>query len=160
MDEIELKSTLEIKQWWMYNEWSEFCQFSKFIREAFPNREELHPMYKNPDVEKILSIFHEVRGKWLLWQEPRETATWTKIETQNLTLQWIDENVEVLYPSDSKFEVTCLNGIVLWDAGQNLNNQTKKRFELYEGNHRVSAWKFNRLPLTLPTILYIGRPKN
>jgi hypothetical protein len=150
----KLDSTLEIKQAWLYSEWATVCQFSKYICPHFPNRNDLDPNNKNPNVKLIESTFNEVRGKWALWQAPREEARWKKVETTALKIEWVVQNVEVLYPSKEQFKVSELNGIVLWDDGK----VNTKRYQLYEGNHRISAWLASKTPQTLPAILYIGKP--
>lgn len=151
----KLNSTLEIKQIWLYNEWAQECQFSKYIRPYFPNRSDLDPKNQNPNIELIQSTFHNVRGKWILWQSPREEARWKKVEVSNLTLDWVMQNIEVLYPSKEQFEVLELNGIVLWKDKESDNG---KRYKLYEGNHRISAWLATQAPRSLPAIIYIGKP--
>ncbi|MBA3283670.1 MAG: hypothetical protein H0U27_01240 [Nitrosopumilus sp.] len=151
----KLNSTFEIKQIWLYNEWASECQFSKFIRPNFPFRSDLDPKNQSPNIELIQSTFHNVRGKWDLWQSPREEARWKKIEVQDLKLDWVMKNVEVLYPSKEHFEVAELKGIVLWDDKKPNNN---KKYKLYEGNHRISAWLSAQTPESLPAILFIGKP--
>lgn len=151
----KLDSTFVIKQLWMHSEWAPECQFSKHIRRHFPNRSELDPANKNPNVELIKSTFYNVRGKWALWQAPREEARWKQVKTANLSLDWIKNNVEVLYPTQDRFPVSELKGIVLWEEKSNNN----KRYKLFEGNHRISAWLANQTPQTLPAIIFIGKPK-
>lgn len=151
----KLSSTLEIKQNWLYNEWAPECQFSKYIRPNFPNRMDLAPENQKPNTDLIQSTFHDVRGKWALWQSQREEARWKKIEAPNLKLDWIIQNVEVLYPSKEQFEVSELKGIVLWRDKKSNNN---KRYQLYEGNHRVSAWLAAQTPSSLPAIIFVGKP--
>jgi hypothetical protein len=151
----KLNSTFVIKQTWLYNEWSPECQFCKHIRLNFPSRSELHPDYKNPNVELINSTFDFVRGRWALWQAPREEGRWKKVEVSDLKLDWVRNNVEVLYPVDDKFPVSELNGIVLWNDKS--NNQRK--YKLYDGNHRISAWLASQTPESLPAIMFIGKPK-
>jgi len=60
-------------------------------------------------VELIQSTFHHVRGKWALWKSPREKARWKKIEVPYLKLDWVIQNVEVLYRSKERFEVSELS---------------------------------------------------
>lgn len=151
----KLDSTLVIKQMWLHSEWAPECQFSKFIRPYFPDRRALDPANKNPNVELIKSIFNNVRGNWPLWQAPREEGRWKKVETSNLTLDWIRNNVEVCYPSNDRFPVSKLDGIVLWED----KSDSKKRYKLYEGNHRISAWLASQKPSSLPAIIFIGKPK-
>ncbi|CUI18086.1 hypothetical protein PNK_p0032 (plasmid) [Candidatus Protochlamydia naegleriophila] len=152
----KLDSTFEIKQTWLYSEWATECQFSKFIRPNFPNRCDLDPENPNPNKQLILSTFENVRGKWSLWQSERENARWKRVEVTNLKLDWVIQNVEVLYPSKEQFEVAELKGIVLWmDKTSNANS---KRYKLYEGNHRISAWLATQTPKSLPAIIYIGKP--
>lgn len=151
----KLNSTFEIKQFWLYNEWALECQFSKSIHPNFPNRSDLDPKNQNPNTELILSTFYNVRGKWALWQSPREEARWKKIEVPDLKLDWVMKNVEVLYPSKEQFEVAELKGIVLWDDKKSNNN---KRYQLYEGNHRISAWLAAQTPKSLPAVIFIGKP--
>lgn len=151
----KLNSTFEIKQHWLYNEWAPECQFSKYIRPNFPSRNDLDPESQSPNVDLIQSTFHDVRGKWALWQNPREKARWKKIEVSNLELDWVIQNVEVLYPSNEQFEVSELKGIVLW---KNKESNSGKRYELYEGNHRISAWLAAQTPNRLPAVIFIGKP--
>lgn len=151
----KLTSTFEIKQNWLYSEWASECKFSKYIRPHFPSRSDLDPEKENPNKELIQSTFHDVRGKWSLWQSPREKARWKKIEVPHLKLDWIMQNVEVLYPSKEQFEVSELKGIVLWkDKASN----SCKRYQLYEGNHRISAWLLAQTPNSLPAVIFIGKP--
>lgn len=151
----KLDSTLEIKKTWLYNEWAPECQFSKGIRSNFPNRSDLDPKYTHPNIDLIQSTFHSVRGKWLLWQSPREEGRWRKVEVADLKLDWVLKNVEVLYPVKEQFSVSELNGIVLWDDKSN----SDKRYKLYEGNHRISAWLASQTPQSLPATIFIGKPK-
>ena len=124
----KLNSTFEIKQIWLYNEWASECQFSKYISQNFPNRIDLDPKNQSPNTELIQSTFYDVRGKWALWQLPREEARWKKIEVQDLKLDWVMKNVEVLYPNKEQFEVAELIGIVLWNDKKNNNNISKSFF--------------------------------
>lgn len=151
----KLNSAFEIKQNWLYNEWVPECQFSKYIRSNFPTRSNLDPENQNPDIELIQSTFHDVRGKWALWQSPREKARWKKIEVPHLKLDWVIQNVEVLYPSKEQFEVSELKGIVLW---RDKESNSSKRYKLYEGNHRISAWLAAQIPNSLPAVIFIGKP--
>lgn len=117
-----------------------------------PNRSDLDPTNPLPNIGLIESTFHAVRGAYTLWQSPREKGRWKKIETAALTLNWISENVEVVYPSPDRFEVSELKGIVLWkDSGD-------KKYKLYEGNHRISAWLAAQTPKSLPAVIFIGKP--
>lgn len=152
---ISLDSTLEIKQRWLYSEWDPRCQFSKRVHENFPNRNDLDPNRKNPNVELIKTTFDFVRGRWALWQAPRENAKWKKVEVTALKLNWVVKNVEVLFPVNDRFPVSELNGIVLWEV----RSKSGKRYQLYEGNHRISAWLSSRTPLAVPAVLFIGKPK-
>lgn len=70
-----------------------------------------------------------------------------------LELGWVKDNVEVLYPSNEKFEVTALEGIVLW------KDPAKEKYQLLEGNHRISAWLDAKAPAVLPSVMYIGKAK-
>lgn len=140
----------------MNSEWDPRCQFSKYIHPHFSNREDLNPNIASPDVAKIESVFHNVRGKWSLWQAPREQADWTRVETE-LPLHWGERNVEILYPSEDRFPVTELNGVVFWDEGP---SEGRKRFQLYEGNHRFSTWVAERTPDRLPAVIFVGKPKD
>lgn len=151
----KLNSTFQIKQMWLYNEWGPECQFSMKVRPYFPNRSELDPANKNPNVELINSTFYNYRGKNRLWQTLREEGIWRKVETPNLSLDWVKNNVEVLFPVADRFPVTKLIGIVLWDDKE----KNQKRFKLYEGNHRISAWLSAQKPKCLPAIIFIGEPK-
>ncbi len=149
----KLDSTFEIKRLWLHSEWAKECQFSRFIAPYFPQREELDTANAHPNIELIESVFYNARGKYILWQTPRETGKWKKIETHNLRLDWVIRNVEILYPSEERFSVSELNGIVLWNEG----SKSGKRYQLYEGNHRVSAWLAARIPESLPAIIFIGK---
>ncbi len=152
-----LSSTLEIKQTWLYSEWAPECQFSKYIQPTFPNRNDIDPKKINPDVKLIESTFDFVRGKYLLWQAPREEARWKKVEVAALKIDWVVKNVEVLFPSEERFPVSELNGIVLWN--ENEKSVSIKRYKLYEGNHRISAWLAAQTPQSLPAVIFIGKPK-
>lgn len=151
----KLSSTFEIKQRWLHNEWAVECQFSKYIRPNFPNRDDLDPKNTNPNIQLIESTFHDVRGKWLLWQSPREEGRWKKVVVSDLKLDWVLKNVEVLYPSSEQFPVTELNGLVLW----NDKSGSDKKYKLYEGNHRISTWLATQTPPSLPAVIFIGKPK-
>src|SRR5262249_33926810 len=129
--------------------------FSKYIRPNFPNRSDLDPKNQNPNKELIQSTFHDVRGKWSLWQSPREQARWKKIEVPHLKLDWVIQNVEVLYPTKEQFEISELKGIVLW---KDKDSNSSKRYKLYEGNHRISAWLAAKTPSSLPALIFIGKP--
>lgn len=152
----KLTSTLEIKQRWLFNEWGPECQFSNFIRPRFPDRRELDPTKANPNTPLIEATFHDVRGKYALWQSPRENGKWRRVEVQELTLDWVQANVDVTWPAEERFPVSKLDGIVLWVDS---SSTTKKRYQLYEGNHRISAWLAAGTPSTLPATLYIGKEK-
>lgn len=151
-----LVSTLEIKQAWLYSEWAPECHFSRYIQPNFPDRTVLARSNVHPPIELIQSVFDDVRGKYILWQTPREEARWKKVVVPSLPLAWVEKNVEVLYPSDRCFPVTELDGVVLWDDRQ---GGKAKRYQLYEGNHRISAWEASKVPSTVPAILFIGKPK-
>lgn len=151
----QLSSTFEIKQRWLFSEWAQECKFSPWIRQAFPDREDLRFGVKNPKVDLICSTFDRVRGKYLLWKSPREEGRWKKVETQALHVEWVVKNVEVLYPSKEQFSVSALDGIVLWKEP----SSSGKKYKLYEGNHRISAWIASKAPQTLPAIIFIGKPK-
>jgi hypothetical protein len=151
-----LFSTFEIKQAWLYSEWSPECQFSRYIQPHFSDREVLSGRNEHPPVELIQSVFEHVRGRYILWQSPREEAKWKKAVVNALPLEWVERNVEVLYPSEQRFPVTELKGIVLWNDCQ---EGRSKRYQLYEGNHRISAWRASGAPLTLPAVIFIGKPK-
>lgn len=152
----KLNSTFEIKQRWLFSEWAPECQFSKYIQPNFSNRCELDSKNMYPNIALIESTFDNVRGKWALWQSPREQARWRKVEVAALKIDWVMNNVEVLYPTNDRFLVSELNGIVLWD------DQTKrnKRYQLYEGNHRISSWLASQSPQSLPAVIFIGKPKS
>lgn len=152
----KLHSTLEIKQTWLYNEWAPQCQFSQHIVKYFPNRNDLDPKNPNPNIEQIQFVFEQVRGQYILWQSPRETGRWKKMEVEHLTLDWVLNNVEVLYPSTEEFEVSELNGIVLWDDKE---PSSMKKYKLYEGNHRISAWLASQIPSSLPATIFVGKPQ-
>ena len=151
----KLSSTLEIKQTWLHSEWAPECQFSKFIQPDFPDRCDLDPKNNNPNVKLIESTFDYVRGRWNLWQNPREEGRWKKVVVASLEIDWIMKNVEVLFPSQEQFQVSELNGVVLWDD----QSKSNKRYKLYEGNHRISAWLEAQTPQSLPASIFIGKPK-
>lgn len=46
-----------------------------------------------------------------------------------------------------------LEGVVLW------KDPTKEKYQLLEGNHRVSAWLEAKAPAVLPSVIYIGKAK-
>ncbi|EFB40797.1 hypothetical protein pah_c188o052 [Parachlamydia acanthamoebae str. Hall's coccus] len=152
----KLTSTFEIKQTWLYNEWSPECQFSKYIRPTFPKRADLSPKNENPNIALIESIFQSVRGQFQLWKSEREEARWRKVEINALEIDWMLKNVEILFPSEEQFQVSELRGIVLW---KNPPPTALKRYQLYEGNHRISAWKTSQIPKRLPATIFIGKPK-
>lgn len=151
----KLDSTLEIKQAWLYSEWEPKCQFSHFIRSYFPNRNALDLANPLPDVRMIKQVFDHVRGKYDLWKVPRENGRWKKLEVPSLSLDWVRNNVEVLYPVPDRFAVSELRGIVLWKEP----SSSGKRYKLFEGNHRISAWLAAQTPQVLPATIYIGKPQ-
>jgi len=151
----KLDSTFPIKQVWLYNEWDSVCQFSKYISPHFPDRKELDPSNPNPNRKLIESVFYTVRGQYTLWEDTRENARWKKIETKSLTLDWIKNNVKVLFPTKDQFSVSELNGIVLWKE----KTDDGKKYKLYEGNHRISAWLASNTPQNIPAVIFIGKPK-
>lgn len=146
-----LSSTLEIKKWWLYNERDERCQFHKLIKDAFPERADLHPETGTADVQLIESTFEQVRGRYLLWGPVRENAKWEKVVVNRLDPEWARKNIKILFPTDDTFSVNQLCGIVLWCDPES------KKYQLYEGNHRMSAWLSSPNPTPLPAILYIGK---
>jgi hypothetical protein len=152
---IPLDSTLEIKQAWLHSEWAPECQFSRFICPSFPVRGVLAADNKNVNAELIQSVFHNVRGKFALWGSLREEGRWKKIVVQNLSLDWVTINVKILYPAQERFPVSELNGIVLWRD----KSSAEKRYQLHEGNHRVSAWLAAQSPQYVAATLFIGKPK-
>lgn len=146
----KLSSTLEIKKWWLYNERDERCQFHQIIKDVFPERADLHPETGKGDVQLIESTFDQVRGRYLLWGPIRENAKWKKVVVDKLDPEWARKNIKILYPINDKFNVNQLCGIVLWC------DPDKKKYQLYEGNHRMSAWLSSPNPMPLPAILYMG----
>jgi|GEM_PF-2569833 len=150
----ELDSCLEIKKWWLYNEWDPTCQFSVYVQKAFPNKSDLHPQEGNADISLIESTFNNVRGKYSLWGSEKEEARWEKVTVEDLKLTWIIENVEVLYEVTGGFEVLQLNGLVFW------KNPAQRKYQLLEGNHRVSAWIQLQEPESLPSIFFVGESSN
>jgi hypothetical protein len=148
----KLLDTLEIKRRWLRSESNPQCQCSRHIRPHFADGE-LDSDNESQGVEKIKRVFDQVRGKYTLWQEPRERAKWTRIEVE-LPLDWARRHVQVLFPSSEQFSVSRLDGIVLWDEGE---LPERKRYQLYEGNHRFSTWLATGTPPSLPTVMFIGR---
>jgi hypothetical protein len=154
----KLDSTLEIKQYWLYNEWDERSRFSWYIKPKFPNRTLLDPN-KKPDkialAQFIHSIFHEVRGKYVVWKAVKEHGLWKKIVVENLSPDWVRENIKILFPNDNPFAVSDLHGIVLWKESKDEN-----AYELLEGNQRISSWLSSENPQALPATIFIGEPEN
>jgi len=156
----KLSSTLEIKEWWLFNEWdSRTIRKRDMIRNDFPLRKSLDPRIntQNEDtaIERVKSVFHSVRGQYILWGPLREQGKWRKVVVPHLCLQWVKDNVEVLYPAEDRFPLASLDGIVLW------KDPTKEKYQLFEGNHRISTWLSEEKPATLPSIIFIGKtPKN
>ncbi len=149
----KITSTLAIKKAWLYSEWdSKALRRVAIIREDFPDRQLLAS--QDASCEKIQRVFHTVRGQYILWQEPREQGSWRKVTANRLPLQWIKDNVEVLYPSEEIFSIASLDGIVLW------RDPKKEKYQLLEGNHRISSWLSTGSPETLPCTLFIGKPAN
>ena len=151
----KLNSTFEIKQVWLYNEWAPECQFSNYIRPNFPRRSDLDIKNPSPNTELIQSTFHAVRGQYALWQSAKEEGRWKKVEVPDLKLDWVMKNVEVFFPSKEQFEVTELKGIVLW---KDKKSDNAKKYQLCEGNHRISAWLAVQTPKSLPAVIFIGKP--
>ncbi len=151
----KLSSTYEIKQSWLYHEWTPECQFHRAIRPSFPSREALDPNKPNPNVALVVATFEYVRGKYGLWQAPREEGRWKRVDVENLPIDWVKKNVEVLYPSQDRFPVSSLSGIVLWKDKSGVG----KKYKLHEGNHRISAWLAAETPASVKATLYIGKPK-
>ncbi len=148
----KLSSTVEIKKAWLYSEWDSKAERRvAIIRSGFPDRHLLNPQNNTVSVDRVQEIFHEVRGKYILWQEPRENGSWRKVVAKSLSLQWVKEHVEVLYPSQETFPVDSLDGIVLW------RDPAKEKYQLLEGNHRISAWILLGAPEALPSTIYIGK---
>lgn len=52
-----VESPLEIKKWWMYNEWHPKCQFSSHIQKRCANRDELNPHGGTAAKELVESVF-------------------------------------------------------------------------------------------------------
>ncbi|MBS0654940.1 MAG: hypothetical protein JSR46_04110 [Verrucomicrobia bacterium] len=150
-----LNSTLEIKRVWLHSEWAPECQFSRYICPSFPERRALAADNKNINTELIQSVFHNVRGKFALWGSLREEGRWKKVVVLELSLDWVTNNVHILYPAQERFSVSELNGIVLWRD----KSSGEKRYQLHEGNHRISAWLAAQSPRCLPATLFIGKPK-
>lgn len=147
----KLTSPLEVKGYWMYNEWNPHCQYSKLIQAKSPNQADLDPQNGTPAL--IDSVLEAIRGQFALWGTSRETSKWKKVVVENLDLNWVKDNIKVLYPTNDTFEVTILNGIVLW------KDPTDQKYQLLEGNHRISAWLASSEPKQLPSILFIGKLK-
>ena len=152
----ELGSNFEIKQIWMYQEWngSHWGRKGK-IQKLFPNREDLNPSNLYPEVEKITNIFDQVRGNSSLWGKTKENGMWNKFQTLSLNPDWVSKNVRILYPSEDRFVVENLDGIVLWSDSKD----QEYPYQLLEGNHRVSAWLKSDNPQPLPSVLFIGKPE-
>lgn len=147
----KLSSPLEVKKWWLYNEWHPKCSFSKYIQKDFRKQADLHPQNGNAETRLIESVFDSVRGQFTLWGQLREKGRWRKVVVERLELKWVQENVDVLFPSEEVFEVQALNGVVLW------KDPTKKKYQLLEGNHRVSSWLRTGKPEALSSIIFIGK---
>jgi hypothetical protein len=152
---IKLSSPFEVKQTWLHSEWLQPCIHSKSIQKDFPNRMELDPRNPNPNIQLIESTFTRVRGIWSLWQVEREEGRWRKLVVPALNMDWVIANVEVLYPSKDRFQVTEINGIILWNHQSGGN----KKYHLYEGNHRVSAWLASKRPQSISAVIFVGKPK-
>lgn len=150
----KLDSPLEVKRWWLYSEWDPKCQFSWGIRPSFSERDDLLPTILHTNIELIQSVFYDIRGKWALWGDLKEKARWKRVVVEKLDPNWFRRNVEILYPSEEDFEVSELNGLVLW------KEPSEGTYRLVEGNHRVSTWLRPRpeQPPALPGILFIGKP--
>lgn len=151
----KLTSTYEIKRTWLYNEWDPKCQFHGAIQPSFPDRAALTPALAQANTQLVEAVFQHVRGRFVLWQAPREEGRWKKVEVAALPIDWVEKNVHVPYPSADRFPVSELSGLVLWKSAA----PNGKKYQLYEGNHRVSTWLATRTPETLPATLYIGKPK-
>jgi hypothetical protein len=155
-----LSNSFEVKQYWLYSEYQYPCQYAKIIQMAFLegtlsifDRELLLTVNPSDALKDLIeSVFHRVRGQYILWQAPREKGRWQKVEVADLTLTWVKVHVKVLYPAKDSFPVTELKGIVLWREPEHT------QFQLYEGNHRVSAWLANKQPESLPATMFIGYP--
>lgn len=152
----KIKSTLEIKSWWLYNEWEPCCQFSRYINPHFSNRETLHPKnLKSLDVvtiNLIVTTFNGVRGNYALWGKAREKGRWKKVVVEQLPLCWAQKHIKICFPQNESFPVSELNGIVLW------KQPSDKKYQLFEGNHRVSSWLALQSPPSLPCVMFIGKP--
>jgi hypothetical protein len=76
------------------------------------------------------------------------------LSLSNLKLDWVIKHIEVLYPAKDEFEMPDLNGIVLW------KDKTQKKYQLLEGNHRISSWLLRKTPESLSSIIFIGEPRS
>lgn len=160
---VKLDSTLEIKKWWLYNEWDPVCQFSKGVQQGVPDRGNLDPQKDNAALVPLIEkTFDFVRGRYRLWGEMKESAQWKKVVVEKLELKWVLENVEILFPVPDQFALSALNGVVLWKKSldkKSPKDPLQKRFEAIEGNHRLSSWISLKEPASLPAIIFIGKPK-
>jgi len=153
--QVVLQSNFEIKQWWMYKEWDgSNPKWKAMIQSDFPNRNDLDPSNQNPQIQRIQELFSRMRGSFSdIWGHEREKAEWTKVDVGGLDPNWVRDNVTILYPCDVSFEsaTSDLNGLVRW------KKPGTQKYDLIEGNHRISAWLNSANPQPLPSILFIGK---
>lgn len=135
---VTLVSSFSVKKAWLSQEVLS-AEMGKYIRRhlltatgILETREEDLTLSER---ELIVSTFHEVRGKFSLWGKEKDQGHWERLQVPALKWNWISENVEILYPKTTVTRPQTLKGIVLW------RNHDTKRFELLEGNHRISGWK-------------------
>lgn len=152
-----LTSNIEIKRLWLYGEWDSRntgIGNAQTIKKEFPSQEALHPVTGNASEKAVSELFYKVRGKYSpIWGQERENAMWQKISIESLDIDWVKTHIFRPWPSTEKFEISRLDGLVLW------KDISCKTYRLLEGNHRVSAWLLAGTPKTLPATIYIGSPK-
>jgi len=149
----------------MYHEWDgSNPDWRGMIQKAFPERDRLHPSYPEPATARNDALFQHMRGAYLhVWGDLREKGKWAKVVVEKLDPKWVLEHVQVLYPSKDRLdtEITELSCLVLWQE------PSKSKYQLLEGNHRVSSWLNLRangprasdglLPEAVPCLFFIGK---
>ncbi len=129
---------LELKKWWLFNEWDPTCQFHPVVQHYFPARATIHPVTGNAANSAVDAAFQHVRGQFpLIWGPIRENGNWIKVEVPSLTGAWLTAHVHRPYPTGDTFAVTELHGLVMERVAGIPGGCS---YRLLEGNHRVSAF--------------------
>ena len=149
----KLDGPIKVKLAWLFAEWDTHNPSRRIlIQKYFPDRNQLQKDKQPFTVDfkkRIYEAFQNVRGNYSLWGPDKEKGQWFSVNVEQLKLDWVAQNIDMLFGTDDIFLVDELDGIILWFE----NNS----FKLLEGNHRISAWLNRGSPAFLSAKIFIGQ---